>query len=143
MGQHATIHVKTAEEWNGQPGKWIPAKGNSTGQLDFAALSGELAQFNRLAGGPVVKKSAVISADGVVVTGACIFYGIKVVTAGTNVTVYDNTAASGVAPITTEATATAGALLYPAGPGVGVLMDNGIYVDLTTGTYIVYYVDAV
>ena len=50
---------------------------------------------------------------------------------------------SGTAVITTEGTATAGAMIYPAGPGVGVLMDNGIRLDLTLGTYIVYYADAV
>lgn len=141
MAQHATIHLKTSEDFNGQSGKWVPAKGNTTGQLDIAPLAGELSQFDRLAGGPVVKK-AVVSADGIVVTGACILYAVKVTTAGTNITIYDNTAASGTAPISAEGTATAGALLYPAGPGVGVLMDNGIFADITLGTYIVYYVDA-
>lgn len=106
----------------------------------FDLLTGELQQFNRLAGGPIVQKSAVISADAAVVTGPCIFYGVKVVTAGTSITVYDNTAASGTAVITAEGTATAGAMIYPAGPGVGVLMDNGVYLDLTLGTYIIFYV---
>ena len=108
----------------------------------FDLLTGELQQFNRLAGGPIVLHSAVISADAAVVSGPCIFYGVKVVTAGTSITVYDNTAASGTAVITAEGTATAGAMIYPAGPRVGVLMDNGIYLDLTLGTYIVYYVPA-
>ncbi len=143
MGQHATMHGKTSEDFNGQDGKWVPIRTNTTGQLDIAPLSGEFSQFNRLGAGPIVKHSAVTSADAAIVTGACIFYGVKVVTAGTNITVYDNTAASGTAVITTEGTATAGAMIYPAGPGVGVLMDNGIYLDLTLGTYIVYYVDAV
>jgi hypothetical protein len=108
----------------------------------FDLLTGELQQFNRLAGGPIVLHSAVISADAAVISGPCIFYGVKVVTAGTSITVYDNTAASGTAVITAEGTATAGAMIYPAGPGVGVLMDNGIYLDLTLGTYIIYYVPA-
>lgn len=109
----------------------------------FDLLTGELQQFNRLAGGPITLHSAVISADAAVVSGPCIFYGVKVVTAGTSITVYDNTAASGTAVITAEGTATAGAMIYPAGPGVGVLMDNGIYLDLTLGTYIIYYVPSV
>lgn len=108
----------------------------------FDLLTGELQQFNRLAGGPIVLHSAVISADAAVISGPCIFYGVKVVTAGTSITVYDNTAASGTAVITAEATTAAGAMIYPAGPGIGVLMDNGIYLDLTLGTYIVYYVPA-
>lgn len=115
---------------------------NSGGQLISALLNGELQQFNRLAGGAIVSYAAV-SADGIVITGPCIFYGVKVVTAGTSITVYDNTAASGTAVMTTEATTTAGAVLTPAGVGVGVLMSNGIYVDLTTGTYLVYYVPVV
>jgi hypothetical protein len=56
--------------------------------------------------------------------------------------VYDSVTAAGTALITAEATTAAGAMIYPAGPGVGVLMDAGIYLDLTTGTYIVYYVPA-
>lgn len=83
--------------------------------------------------------SAVLSASGIVYSGPCILYGVKVVTAGTSITVYDNTAASGTAPITAEGTATAGAVLTPGGPGVGVRMDAGIYLALTGGTYIVNY----
>lgn len=142
MGHHATIHGKTTETWNGQDGKWIPLRTNSAGQLEIGALSGEFPQFNRLAGGPIVKYMS-ISADTTVVTGACIFYGIKVGIAGTAVTVYDNTAASGTSIITAEATTAAGAVLTPAGAGIGVLMNNGIHVDLTGGTLIVMYADAV
>ena len=143
MGQHATIHGKTSEDFNGQDGKWVPIRTNSTGQLDVAPLAGELDQFNRLGAGPIVKHSAVISADAAVVTGPCIFYGVKVVTAGTSISVHDDVSTTGTAVITTEATTSAGAMIYPAGPGVGVLMDNGIYLNLTAGTYIIYYVDAV
>jgi len=142
MGQHVTMHGKTVEDFNGQSGKWVPIATNGVGQLSMQLLSGELQQFNRQAGGPIVKHTAVLSADAAVISTPVIFYGVKVVTAGTNITVYDNTAASGTAVITAEATATAGAMIYPAGPGVGVLMNNGIYLDLTLGTYIVYYVDA-
>lgn len=85
------------------------------------------------------KHSAVISASGIVYSGPCVLYGVKVVTAGTSATVYDNTAASGTAPITGEATTSAGAVLTPGGPGIGVQMDTGIYLALTGGTYIVKY----
>jgi hypothetical protein len=136
------MHGKTVEDFNGQSGKWVPVAVNSAGQLSTQLLAGELQQFNRQAGGPIVQHSAVISADAAVVSGPCIFYGVKVVTAGTNITVYDSVTAAGTAVITTEGTATAGAIIYPAGPGVGVLMNAGIYLDLTLGTYIVYYVPA-
>lgn len=143
MGQHVTMHGKTTEDFNGQSGKWVPLSVNSVGQISTQLLAGELQQFNRQAGGPVVKHSAVISADAAIVSGPAIFYGVKVVTGGTTITVYDSTTAAGTAVITAEGTTTAGSVIYPAGPGVGVLMDNGIYLDLTLGTYIVYYVDAV
>ena len=91
------------------------------------------------AGGDVVMHSAVLSADGLVYTGPCVFYGLQVVTAGTSVIVYDNTAASGVAVMNGIATTVAGAVVSPAGVGVGVRMDNGIYLDLTLGTYIAFY----
>jgi hypothetical protein len=139
MGQHATIHVKSTEEFNGQDGKWLPAKGNVAGQLSIALLAGELQQFNRLAGGAIALKSATISADSLVVNGPCIFYGVKVVTAGTSIIVYDSLTATGQTVINGEATSTAGTLITPAGPGVGVVMSNGIFLDLTLGTYIVYY----
>ena len=142
MGMHVTLHGKNDTPFNGADGSWQPVKVNAAGQLSIAMLNGELAQYNRLAGGAIVQYAAV-SADGIVVTGPAIFYGIKVVTAGTSITVYDNTAASGTALITAEATTSAGALITPAGVGTGVLMANGIYVDLTLGTYIVYYVPAV
>ena len=130
----STIHGQSGSEV-------LPAQMNGAGQLVISPLTGEASQFGRIGGGPIVKHSAVISADGLIVSGPCIFYGLKVVTAGTNVTVYDNTSASGTSVITAEGTATAGAMITPAGPGVGVLMNNGIFLDLTLGTYIVYYVD--
>jgi hypothetical protein len=142
MGQHVTMHGKTVESFNGQDGKWVPINANSSGQLAIQLLSGELQQFNRLAGGPIVLKSATIAADTNVVPGPCIFYGVKVVTAGTSIIVYDSLTATGQTVINGESTATAGAFITPAGPGVGVLMSTGIFLDLTLGTYIVYYVDA-
>lgn len=36
MGQHATIHGKTVESWNGQDGKWIPIRTDSNGLLATA-----------------------------------------------------------------------------------------------------------
>jgi hypothetical protein len=106
-------------------------------------IRGELQQFNRLAGGAIVQRSGEVTADGVVHTGPCVFYGLKVIAAGTSVIVYDNTAASGTRVINAEATTTAGVVLTPAGPGVGVLMQNGIYLDLTGGTYVLYFVPQV
>ena len=92
-----------------------------------------------LAGGDVAIHSAVLSADGVVYAGPCVFYGLQVVTAGTSVIVYDSITATGVAVMNGIATTTAGAMVSPAGVGVGVRMDAGIYIDLTLGTYIAFY----
>lgn len=115
---------------------------DANGNVSVALLAGELQQFNRLAGGPIVQK-AYISADGVAVSGPCIFYGIKVLTAGTAIDVHDAlTAVAGTEVIDGEATTTAGAVLTPGGAGIGVLMDTGVYVNLTGGTYHVLYVPA-
>jgi hypothetical protein len=106
-------------------------------------IRGELQQFNRLAGGAIVQRSGEVTADGIIHTGPCIFYALKVIVAGTSASVFDNTAGSGTRVINAEATTTAGAVLTPAGPGVGVLMQNGIYLDLTGGTYVLYFVPQV
>lgn len=94
---------------------------------------------NKALDGSIAAHSAVLAADGIVYSGQCIFYGLQVVTAGTSVTVYDNTAASGTAVMTAVASTAAGAMLTPAGAGIGVRMDNGIYLDLTLGTYVAFY----
>lgn len=106
-------------------------------------LAGELALFNRLAGGAIAQRGAEVSADGIIHTGPCILYGFKVLVAGTSITVYDNTAASGTRVNAAEPTTTVGAFIRPAGEGVGVLMQNGIYVDLTGGTYLPIFVPLV
>lgn len=134
MGQHATMHGKTVESFNGQDGKWVPINANSSGQLAIQLLSGELQQFNRLAGGAVVKY-ATVTADTLVVSGPAILYGIVNIAAGTMASVYDSTSASGT-------------VLIPSGTasvnfgGMGVLCNNGIFADWTSGTWLVLYVDA-
>lgn len=58
MGQHATIHGKTTESWNGQDGKWIPIRTDANGTLyvsNTSLISGELTGVGRLAGGPIWK----------------------------------------------------------------------------------------
>jgi hypothetical protein len=108
----------------------------------FDLLTGELQQFNRLAGGSIVQYT-VVTADTAVSAGPAIFYGISVLTAGTSVTVYDNaSAASGTKLVDALSSAIVGTTKFPAGEGVGILMENGIYVDITGGTYIVFYVAA-
>lgn len=134
MGQHVTMHGKTVESFNGQDGKWVPINANSSGQLAIQLLSGELQQFNRLAGGAVVKY-ATVTADTLVVSGPAILYGIVNIAAGTMASVYDSTSASGT-------------VLIPSGTasvnfgGMGVLCNNGIFADWTSGTWLVLYVDA-
>lgn len=103
-----------------------------------------LSQFNRIGAGPVAVKSARITADGIVYTGACIFYGLKVLVAGTSIDVHD--ALSAVASsevIDGDATTTLGAVLTPAGAGVGVLMNTGIYANIDGGQYMFFYAPAV
>lgn len=121
----------------------VDSAGNATLMNSLSSLlSGESQQFNRLMGGAVVKKK-LMSADGIVTGGPAILYAIKVKTAGTSIDVHDDASGTtGDKVIDAEGTATAGALIYPAGPGVGVLMDLGIYLNLTLGTYWVFYVDA-
>lgn len=101
----------------------------------FDLLTGEMQQFNRLAGGPVVKY-AVVTADAAVATGPAILYGIVNIAAGTMAAVYDNTAASGTVLIPSST----GSVNFA---GMGVLCNNGIYADWTSGTWLVLYVDAV
>lgn len=109
----------------------------------FDALAGELQQFNRNAGGAIVHK-ALVSADGIVYAGPCIFYGVQVKTAGTAIDVHDDASGTtGEKVLDAAATTAAGTVITPAGQGVGVLMDNGIYVNLTLGTYWVFYVPTV
>lgn len=135
MGQHATIHGKNSIEANGADGTWQPIRVNTAGQLNIGLLNGELTQFNRLAGGPIVKYASV-TADGIVVNGPAILYGVVLIAAGTMANIYDNTAASGTVLIpSTTASVNFG--------GAGVLCNNGIYADWTSGTWLVLYVDAV
>jgi hypothetical protein len=123
-------------------GTMTDVKLDAGGSVSVALLAGELQQFNRQAGGPIVQK-AYIAADGLAYSGACIFYGIKVLTAGTAIDVHDAlTAVAGTEVIDGEATTTLGAVLVPGPSGAGVLMDTGIYVNLTGGTYHVLYVPA-
>ncbi len=140
MGMHVTMHGKTVESLNGQDGKWTPIQTNSSGQLSIQLLNGELQQFNRLAGGAVVKYAVVSSADTTVVTGAAIYYGAYCIATGTMASIYDNTAASGTALLASQVGA---ANTFYGIPGVGILCNNGIYADWTSGTWLVLYVDAV
>lgn len=99
-------------------------------------LSGELQQFNRLAGGSIVQ-AATVTADAAVVSGPAIFYGAFCVGAGTMAAIYDNTAASGKVLLTSQVGA---ANTFYGIPGIGILCDNGIYADYTSGTWLVLYV---
>jgi len=104
-------------------------------------IAGELQQFNRLAGGSIAQAYR-MTASGIVGSGPMIFYGIKVITAGTagTLTAYD---ASGVVvgQERTEAvpfgTATAGYRLEAAPSGVGVIFATGLYVAVPTGAVVI------
>jgi hypothetical protein len=101
----------------------------------FDLLNGELQQFNRLAGGPIVKYKIVSTADTAVVAGPAILYGAYLLAAGTLAGIYDNPSAA------------SGNLLIPSTAasvhfnGIGILCDNGIYADWTSGSWLILYVD--
>lgn len=101
-------------------------------------LAGELQQFNRLAGGPICQYAVVTSdATGLnVASGPAILYGIVMIAAGTMASVYDGVTATGnvLIPSTTATTMFNGA---------GILCNNGITCDWTSGTWLVLYAPAV
>ena len=138
MGMHATIHGKNSTPANGADGTWQPIKVNAAGQLEIATLNGELSQFNRLAGGPIVQYAVVTSdATGLnVASGPAILYGIVLISAGTMASVYDGVTATGNVLIpSTTATTTFN--------GIGILCNNGITCDWTSGTWLVLYAPSV
>lgn len=97
-------------------------------------LSGENQTFNRLMGGAVCKY-AIVGADTVVSAAPAILYGVFLLSAGTMASVYDHaSAASGnaVIPSTTAS--------YHFN-GAGILMNNGIFCDWTSGSWLVLYVN--
>ena len=133
MGMHVTLHGKNETPANGADGTWQPVKVNAAGQLSIAMLNGELAQFNRLAAGPIAQYVN-LAADGVVANAPCIVYGYIVTTvvgAGT-ITVYDNASvASGTVLFVIPAATAVGQYSFP----VGVITTAGAYADfVSTGT---------
>lgn len=122
---------------SGRTSKWDAT--SSAAHVYVASLqSGELQQFNRTAGGPIVKYAVVTSdATGLnVASGPAILYGIVLIAAGTMAAVYDGVTATGNVLIpSTTSTVTFN--------GMGVLCNNGITCDWTSGTWLVLYVDAV
>lgn len=133
MGMHVTLHGKTTESFNGQDGKWIPIRTNGVGQLEIAAVSGELATYNRLAAGPI-SNYTVKTTSGVVEAASCIIYGYIVTSAmsAAATTVYDNaSAASGTVLFIIPASTAVGQYSFP----VGVIATNGLYASFAgTGT---------
>ncbi len=111
-------------------------------------LNGELAQFNRMAGGAIVQYVD-ISADGVPagMSTPCIFYGAMCISGTTpTLALYDAASATGDAILSTG-TATAGTF-YPAagvgGVGLGVLLNIGGFADVggTTPKFRIFFVPA-
>lgn len=98
-------------------------------------LAGELQQFNRLAGGPICSY-AIVGADTAVCAVPAILYGAFLLSAGTLAGVYDN------------ASAASGNLLIPSSTasyhwfGAGILCNNGIFADWTSGSWLIAYVSS-
>jgi len=104
-------------------------------QIEGRLINGELEQFNRIAGGPICQYAVVTSdATGLNVAGGpAILYGLVLISAGTMASVYDGlTAAGNVLIPSTTASVNFG--------GAGVLCNNGITCDWTSGTWLVLYV---
>jgi len=149
MGMHVTIHGKNDTPFNGADGSWQPIKVNTNGQLSIAMLSGEIAQYNRMAGGAIVQYTQITTNATTIISNVpAILYGIQVITGGTTstVTVYDNSAASGTLLINAGATTTSGSSISAAPGSAGLLLSTGITV-VTAGAAAavinVYYVSAV
>lgn len=97
-------------------------------------------------GVPTAKNSGVKTADTAILAAAGIFYGILVVTDGSNactISVYDNaSAASGTKLFPTVIVPAGSTSGYGISMGYGVLAANGIYTDITTSgtcSFSVYY----
>lgn len=133
MGMHVTLHGKNDTPANGADGTWQPVKVNAAGQLSIAMLNGELAQFNRLAAGPIAQYVN-LAASGVVANAPCIVYGyiVTVAMSAAATTVYDNaSAASGTALFVIPASTAVGQYSFP----VGVITTAGAYASFAgTGT---------
>jgi hypothetical protein len=100
-------------------------------------LNGELSQFNRMAGGAIVNK-AYVTADALIVSGPCIYYGAECLVAGTMTSIYDNVTATGNLLLASQVGA---ANTFYGVAGLGKLCDNGIYANWDSGTWCVYYVE--
>ena len=100
----------------------------------FDLLTGELQQFNRLAGGPISPYVSV-GADGPVVAGPAIFYGAYCVAAGTMAAIYDNPSAASGTLLLASQVGVANTFYGPG--GIGILCANGIYADWTSGTWLI------
>ena len=133
MGMHVTLHGKNDTPANGADGTWQPVKVNAAGQLSIAMLNGELAQFNRLAAGPIAQYVN-LTASGVVASAPCIVYGYIITAAmsAAATTVYDNaSAASGTALFVIPASVGVGQYTFP----VGIITTAGAYASFAgTGT---------
>lgn len=134
MGQHVTMHVKSTEDFNGQDGKWLPARGNVAGQLSMALLAGELQSLNRLAGGSIYNYTAV-GADLAVASTPSIFGGIVCLTAGNSPIIYDNTSATGQVIFPSVAMIVGQVITLPA----AIITQVGIFADWSTGTYLILH----
>lgn len=110
---------------------------NSDGQLSIQLLSGELQNYNRLAGGAIAGYTQVSTSAGQTIkSGTGLLYGIHVVAVGTSptITIYDNTTAAGVVLMQIPtASIVAGATITFS--GIGMATSNGIHVVVGgTGT---------
>lgn len=108
-----------------------------------STLAGELAPYNRLAGGAIAKWYS-LTADGVPTgwTGPGIVYEIRCLTGpGVIAGLYDAASAAGTNMM--PALATAANTVYPLGsPGVGIIFNVSPFFDWTSGTYLVFGVPA-
>jgi len=110
-------------------------------QVYMASLiSGEMSQFNRQAGGPISPYSTAITSTAVnaVKTTPCLFYGLFVSSSGGGtgtVSIWDGTTAQ-TTWLSAVAISSAGSFIPAAAPGIGVLFQNGLSVQQSSGAVI-------
>jgi hypothetical protein len=106
---------------------------NSSGQ-QLVTQNGDLgATYNRVAGG-AISPYASITGDGAAKAAPGILYGIVCLTNG-SILLYDNASAASGQVLYPNTALTAGQIVTFG--GVGIVAVNGVYADITGGTYIV------
>ena len=103
-------------------------------------LAGELQTVNRMAGGAIGSYATVVNTTATTVsrTGACVFYGLVVISSGAltpTVSVWDGITTGGTTFISSAAIGVANTFIPAAGVnGLGVVFATGLTIQLSTAS---------